>query len=38
MIKLVIIYKKDIDYVTPFCSPLTYESLLDEAFKINAGI
>ena len=27
----------DIDYVTPFCSPLTYEGLLDESFNINAG-
>lgn len=23
--------------MTPFCSPLTYEGLMDEAFSINAG-
>jgi hypothetical protein len=33
-----ILVDRSIDYVTPFCSPLTYEGLLDESFKINAGI
>lgn len=29
---------KDIDMITPFCSPLIYEALLNEHFKINSGI
>ena len=33
-----ILVDRSIDYITPFCSPLTYEGLLDESFKINAGI
>jgi hypothetical protein len=26
-----------VDYVTPFCTSLTYEGLLDEVYEINAG-
>lgn len=28
---------RNIDLVTPFCSPLTYEGLMDESFTITAG-
>ncbi|XP_060062741.1 vacuolar protein sorting-associated protein 33B-like [Ylistrum balloti] len=32
-----ILIDRDVDYVTPLCSQLTYEGLLDEAFGINSG-
>ena len=32
-----VLVDRNIDYVTLFCSPLTYEALLDDSFKINAG-
>jgi len=32
-----ILVDRNIDFVTLFCSPLTYEGLLDDSFKINAG-
>eukprot|EP00096_Caligus_rogercresseyi_P015805 TRINITY_DN8282_c0_g1_i1.p1 TRINITY_DN8282_c0_g1~~TRINITY_DN8282_c0_g1_i1.p1 ORF type:complete len:567 (-),score=152.25 TRINITY_DN8282_c0_g1_i1:64-1764(-) len=31
------IMDRDVDYVSPFLSPLTYESLLDEVFGVNCG-
>ena len=32
------IFDRNIDYATTLLSPLTYESLLDEAFGINCGV
>ena len=32
-----VLVDRNIDFVTLFCSPLTYEGLLDDSFKINAG-
>jgi vacuolar protein sorting-associated protein 33B len=32
-----ILVDRNIDFVTPFCSSLVYEGLLDDAFHINAG-
>ncbi|ESO89653.1 hypothetical protein LOTGIDRAFT_234244 [Lottia gigantea] len=32
------IIDRDIDYVTPLCTPVTYEALLDEIFGIDCGI
>lgn len=32
-----ILIDRDVDFVTPLCSQLTYEGLLDEAFGINSG-
>lgn len=29
--------KKAIDNITPFCSPLTYEGLINECFTMNSG-
>lgn len=28
---------RNVDNITPFCSPLIYEGLMDESFSINAG-
>ncbi len=28
----------DIDYVTPLCTQVTYEGLLDDTFGISAGL
>jgi hypothetical protein len=30
-----IIFDRPIDYITPFCTPFTYESLIDEYFQIK---
>lgn len=32
-----VLVDRNIDFVTMFCSPLTYEGLLDDSFIINAG-
>ena len=32
-----VLVDRNIDLVTLFCSPLTYEGLLDDSFIINAG-
>ena len=31
-------YDADCDYVTPLCSQVTYEGLLDDTFGINSGL
>jgi hypothetical protein len=33
-----ILVDRSIDYITPFCTPLTYEARIDEIFKITAGL
>ncbi|XP_071112864.1 vacuolar protein sorting-associated protein 33B-like [Haliotis cracherodii] len=33
-----ILVDRSVDYVTPLCTPMTYEALLDERFKIECGI
>ncbi|XP_014663924.1 PREDICTED: vacuolar protein sorting-associated protein 33B-like isoform X2 [Priapulus caudatus] len=32
-----VLIDRDVDYITPLCSQLTYEGLLDEIFGINSG-
>lgn len=32
-----ILVDRNIDLITPFCTPLTYEARIDETFKIKAG-
>ncbi|CAF0708878.1 unnamed protein product [Brachionus calyciflorus] len=32
-----ILIDRSVDFITPFCSPLTYEGLLNEYFSLNAG-
>lgn len=32
-----ILIDRNIDYITPFCTPLTYEDLINEHFKLNVG-
>ncbi|PVD19345.1 hypothetical protein C0Q70_19832 [Pomacea canaliculata] len=32
------IIDRDVDYITPLCSPMTYEALLDESFGIQCGV
>lgn len=32
-----ILIDRNVDYITPFCSPLTYEGLINEHFKLNVG-
>jgi len=31
-------YDADCDYVTPLCSQVTYEGLLDDTFGISSGL
>ncbi|XP_076444222.1 vacuolar protein sorting-associated protein 33B-like [Babylonia areolata] len=32
------IIDREVDYVTPMCSPMSYEALLDETFSIECGV
>ncbi|KAL8606733.1 hypothetical protein ACOMHN_018767 [Nucella lapillus] len=32
------IIDREVDYVTPLCSPMSYEALLDETFSIECGV
>ncbi|KAI8788981.1 vacuolar protein sorting-associated protein 33B [Biomphalaria glabrata] len=32
------IIDRDVDYVSPMCTPMTYEALLDETYKIECGV
>lgn len=36
-IQTVILFDRSVDLVTPFCSQMCYEGLLDEYFNIEAG-
>lgn len=33
-----ILIDRNIDYITPFCTPLTYEGIINEHFKLNIGL
>ena len=32
-----VMWVSEVDYVTPMCSPMSYEALLDETFQIECG-
>ncbi|XP_046857548.1 vacuolar protein sorting-associated protein 33B-like [Xenia sp. Carnegie-2017] len=37
-IDTLVLIDRDVDYVTPLCSQVTYEGLIDDTFEINSGM